>query len=322
MTTLKPFRDCRQEGAVEIAFIPGKGPFPTSNSLHNGVLRNVGNGLNTCRLKVHLRSPEMRQEEPAPRVLQIHLSQVGSSLASSHIHSLSSHLMAFHPQVEHLPLWVRDQLHQAERGAGAGGIGLCRSPAALVCLSFVLGQGKSLEERVLRAGSHNQLISKAAGGGCSALSAGSDLGGALVLLNQSKIRAGTSGYLGLDVSEEEKRTLRQSITTDTQGTLAYGGEIKMHCKQHGIRMMLLSGKADFVEATRDILQDKLDEAGLAEGPFMFSYHEAASLMDTSAFHSPTYDSENSYGGEELEQFQTEVTQLQQQIKQLKVKWTV
>ena len=43
---------------------------------------------------------------------------------------------------------------------------------------------------------------------------------------------------------------------------------------------------DFVEATRGIFQEHLEEAGLGQGPFMFSYHEAASLMDTSAFHSP------------------------------------
>lgn len=44
--------------------------------------------------------------------------------------------------------------------------------------------------------------------------------------------------------------------------------------------------SEFVEAMRNVYQDKLEEAGLAQGPFMFSYHEAASLMDTSAFHSP------------------------------------
>lgn len=43
---------------------------------------------------------------------------------------------------------------------------------------------------------------------------------------------------------------------------------------------------DFVDATRSVYQEKLEEAGLGQGPFMFSYQEAASLMDTSAFHSP------------------------------------
>lgn len=41
-----------------------------------------------------------------------------------------------------------------------------------------------------------------------------------------------------------------------------------------------------MDATRNIFQEDLEELGLGKGPFMFSYHEAASLMDTSAFHSP------------------------------------
>jgi len=35
-----------------------------------------------------------------------------------------------------------------------------------------------------------------------------------------------------------------------------------------------------------VFQQNLEELGLGAGPFMFSYHEAASLMDTYAFHSP------------------------------------
>ncbi|XP_071000198.1 syntaxin-binding protein 4-like [Oncorhynchus clarkii lewisi] len=72
----------------------------------------------------------------------------------------------------------------------------------------------------------------------------------------------------------------------------------------------------FVEATRNVYEENLEEAGLGQKEFMFSYHEAASLMDTSAFHSPTFDSD-SYSSEELEHFQAEVKQLQNQIKQLK-----
>lgn len=49
---------------------------------------------------------------------------------------------------------------------------------------------------------------------------------------------------------------------------------------------VIPGLSDFVEATRSIFQENLEELGLGTGPFMFSYHEAASLMDTSAFHSP------------------------------------
>ena len=48
-----------QEAVVEIAFIPGKGPLPSSTSLHNGVQRGVGNGFTSGRLKVHVRSPEV-----------------------------------------------------------------------------------------------------------------------------------------------------------------------------------------------------------------------------------------------------------------------
>ncbi|XP_058264643.1 syntaxin-binding protein 4 [Hemibagrus wyckioides] len=103
-------------------------------------------------------------------------------------------------------------------------------------------------------------------------------------------------YLGLDVTEEKRRKIRESLSTDLQGTVSYG---------------------EFVEATRNVYQDKLEEAGLAEGPFMFSYHEAASLMDTSAFHSPTCESECSYSSEEVEQFQSDVKHLQTQMKQMK-----
>lgn len=50
--------------------------------------------------------------------------------------------------------------------------------------------------------------------------------------------------------------------------------------------VLVCRLSDFVEATRSTFQEDLEELGLGAGPFMFSYHEAASLMDTSAFHSP------------------------------------
>lgn len=48
-----------QDSTVEIAFIPGKGLFPSSTSLHNGIQRAAGNNYNSGRLKVHIRSPEV-----------------------------------------------------------------------------------------------------------------------------------------------------------------------------------------------------------------------------------------------------------------------
>lgn len=49
----------RPDTTVEIAFIPGKGLFPSSASLHNGIQRPAGNNYHSGRLKVHIRSPEV-----------------------------------------------------------------------------------------------------------------------------------------------------------------------------------------------------------------------------------------------------------------------
>ncbi|XP_056607742.1 syntaxin-binding protein 4 isoform X2 [Triplophysa dalaica] len=207
-----------QEQVVDIAFIPGKGTFSTSPSLHNGVQRGVGNGCSSSRLKVHVRSPEMRQEETAP--------------------VLSSSPDSCPPDTQ---------------------------ASATAQRSATVSKPKISLDPHIR-------------------------------LKSEKVDLALS-YLGLDVTEEKKRQLRESLTTDPQGTVSYG---------------------DFVDATRSVYQEKLEEAGLGQGPFMFSYQEAASLMDTSAFHSPTYESECSYSSEELEEFQNEVKQLQVQMKQLKV----
>ncbi|XP_067231418.1 syntaxin-binding protein 4 isoform X1 [Chanodichthys erythropterus] len=208
-----------QEPVVDIAFIPGKGPFSNSPLLHNGVQRGVGNGYNSSRLKVHVRSPEIRQEETVP--------------------VLSSSL-------EICPPDIQVSASTAQRPATVSKPKISLDPH--------------------------------------------------IRLKSEKLDLALS-YLGLDVTDEKRRQLRESLTTDPQGTVSYG---------------------DFVEATRTVYQEKLEEAGLGQGPFMFSYQEAASLMDTSAFHSPTYESECSYSSEELEEFQTEVKQLQLQMKQLKV----
>ncbi|KAG7220119.1 hypothetical protein INR49_000995 [Caranx melampygus] len=201
-----------QDSTVEIAFIPGKGLFPSSTSLHNGVQRAAGNNYSSGRLKICT-------EEPAP---------------------------------------------------------VC-SPSPDICPPDIQISGSSSQRSPTGAKPKITLDP-------------------YIRLKSDKLDLALS-FLGLDITEEKKKKLRQNLTTDPQGTVAYG---------------------DFVEAMWSVLKEDLEELGLGSGPFMFSYHEAASLMDTSAFHSPTYESECSYSSEEMEQFQTEVKQLQTQMKQLKV----
>ncbi|KAK6312473.1 hypothetical protein J4Q44_G00181370 [Coregonus suidteri] len=197
-----------QEAVVEVAFIPGKGPFPNSTSLHNGGQRAVGNGYSSGRLKVHVRSPEIRTEEPAP-----------------------------------VP-----------------------SPSPDICPPDIHISGSAPTQRAV--------------------------------LSAAKPKITLDPHIRLK--------------SDKLDLLGPGGIFSPSALTTGFR-----GRGDFVEATRNVYQEKLEEAGLGQKEFMFSYHEAASLMDTSAFHSPTFDSECSYSSEELEHFQTEVKQLQNQIKQLK-----
>ncbi|XP_077591582.1 syntaxin-binding protein 4 isoform X2 [Stigmatopora nigra] len=217
-----------QESAVEIAFIPGKGLFQSSTSLHNGVQRAASNSYNSGRLKVHIRSPEICAEEPDS------VSSPSSDICPPDIHISATQTTT-----------VNDASNQ-------------RSPTGGAKPKITLDPH--------------------------------------IRLKSDKLDLALS-FLGLDVTEEKRKKLQQSLTTDPQGTVAYG---------------------DFVEATRLVFQDNLEEPNLAAGPFMFSYHEAASLMDTSAFHSPTYESECSYNSEDMEQFQTEVKELQTQMKKLKV----
>ncbi|XP_030206280.1 syntaxin-binding protein 4 isoform X2 [Gadus morhua] len=208
-----------QDSVVEIAFIPGKGSFPSSSSLHNGAQRAAGSSSGSARYRPPHRSPESHPEETA-------------TVSSSS------------PDI--FPPDINISASAASQSSTPG-------PKPKITLDpHIRLQFDKLD---------------------------------LALF-----------FLGLEVTEDKRRQLRQSLTTDTQGTVSYG---------------------DFVEATREIFQDHLEEAGLAQGPFMFSYHEAASLMDTSAFHSPTYESECSYSSEDMEQFQMELKQLQSQMRQLK-----
>ncbi|XP_029914722.1 syntaxin-binding protein 4 isoform X4 [Myripristis murdjan] len=191
-----------QDSVVEVAFIPGKGPFPSSTSLHNGVQRAMGNSLSSGRLKVHVRSPEICTEEPAP------VSSPSPDICPPDIHISGSTSQ--------------------------------RSPSG--------AKPKITLDPYIR-------------------------------LKSDKLDLALS-FLGLDVTEEKRRKLKQSLPTDPQGTVAYG---------------------DFVEATRSIFQENLEEAGLASGPFMFSYLEAASLMDTSAFHSPVMLKDTEHSKKTLEE---------------------
>ncbi|XP_074988905.1 syntaxin-binding protein 4 isoform X3 [Caretta caretta] len=61
---------CRHEGNTEVAFIPGRGRLHPGLSVHNSIQspppKAMGNGVSSCRLKVHVRSPETRQENLFP----------------------------------------------------------------------------------------------------------------------------------------------------------------------------------------------------------------------------------------------------------------
>ncbi|XP_041086144.1 syntaxin-binding protein 4 isoform X1 [Polyodon spathula] len=229
----------RQEGTVEIAFIPGQRPFPGSSSVPTGVQLCAGGGHGVGRLKVHVRSPEVRTHPHLPCTHEPRERQTR--------------------QEELLPVPLP-------------------SASSDICPPELTASGTSTSLNSSTASETKQKVSL----------------DPYVRLKSEKLDLALR-YLGLDVPEQKRRKLLQSLTVDPQGTVAYG---------------------DFVEAARDVLHEKLEEAGLGSGPFMFSYHEAASLMDTSAFHSPTCDSVSGNNTEELEHFQSEATLLQQQVKQL------
>ncbi|NXK72628.1 STXB4 protein, partial [Amazona guildingii] len=230
----------RHEGSTEVAFIPGRGRLHPGLSVHNNIPlpspKAVGNGLSSCRLKVHVRSPEAscfhaalcKDPGTALAVLCRYLFPLPN-------HSFMNYIFAFSAPAS-----------ASNHKAGSG-----TKPKVALDPHIRLKDGKL--ELVLQ-------------------------------------------YLGLDVTEEKKRQLRQSLTTDSQGTVAYG---------------------DLLQALRDLLQEELDVAGLDSNSMLFTQHEVASLLDTSAFHSPTFDSLSCNGNEELEQLQLEMMDLRQEVRRLK-----
>ncbi|NXU24618.1 STXB4 protein, partial [Thalassarche chlororhynchos] len=229
----------RHEGNTEVAFIPGRGRLHPGLSVHNNIPspppKAVGNGLSSCRLKVHVRSPEVA--------------------------------FTFHA------------LHCRDPGTGTALGTSFLYPSALP-LTFIFGFSAPSSASNHRAAS------------------GTKPKVALdphIRLKDGKLEL-VLQYLGLDVTEEKKRQLRQSLTTDLQGTVAYG---------------------DLLQALKDLMQEELDEAGLDSNSMLFTQHEVASLLDTSAFHSPTFDTLNCNGNEELEQLQLEMMDLRQEVRRLK-----
>ncbi|NWW65959.1 STXB4 protein, partial [Ifrita kowaldi] len=236
----------RHEGSTEVAFIPGRGRLHPGLSVHNNVPspppKAVGNGLSSCRLKVHVRSPEV-----APSNLALDTARdPGAATASV------GTLFALQT-----PLY---------------------SNASPLIIIFDFSAPASASNYKAASGTKPKVALDPH-----------------IRLKDGKLEL-VLQYLGLDVPEEKKRQLRQSLTTDSQGTVAYG---------------------DVLQALRDLMQEELDEAGLDSSSVLFTQHEVANLLDTSAFHSPTLDSVNCNGNEDLEQLQLEMTDLRHEVRRLK-----
>ncbi|KFP27476.1 Syntaxin-binding protein 4, partial [Colius striatus] len=237
----------RHEGNTEVAFIPGRGRLHPGLSVHNNIPspppKAVGNGLSSCRLKVHVRSPEVERLQ-AQQSCTFQESGRGPSEQGTALQPFSQWVN----QWKRLLFW---SFFSAPTSASHHKTASGTKPKVALDPHIRLKDGKL--ELVLQ-------------------------------------------YLGLDVTEEKKRQLRQSLTTDSQGTVAYG---------------------DLLQALRDLMQEELDEAGLDSKSVLFTQHEVASLLDTSAFHSPTFDSLSCNGNGELEQLQLEMMDLRQEVRRLK-----
>ncbi|NXE66153.1 STXB4 protein, partial [Calcarius ornatus] len=231
----------RHEGSTEVAFIPGRGRLHPGLSVHSNSPspppKALGNGLSSCRLKVHVRSPEVALPSPALGI-------------------------------------ARDP------GAAPDALGTLHlyPNASLLIFGFDFSAPASASNYKAASGTKPKVALDPH-----------------IRLKDGKLEL-VLQYLGLEVTEEKKRQLRQSLTTDSQGTVAYG---------------------DVLQALRDLMQEELDEAGLDSSSVLFTQHEVANLLDTSAFHSLTFDSLTCNGSEDLEQLQLEMRDLRHEVCRLK-----
>ncbi|XP_078518852.1 syntaxin-binding protein 4-like [Lissotriton helveticus] len=217
----------RHDNSTEVSFIPGRGQIPstpTHNNLHSTSQRPLGNGLGPCRLKVHVRSPECRQE--------IHFPVPSPS-----------------PDICPPELTVS-------------------APASPGFRSSAAGQSKVTLDPHIR-------------------------------LKEEKLEL-VLQYLGLDVSEGKRRELHHCLVPDLHGTITFG---------------------DVLKVFREILSVDLEKAGLDESSFLFTHHQVATLLDTSAFHSSVIPKiEIPYFSLSLivEHLRQEVSDLRHEIYRLKV----
>ncbi|NWS06289.1 STXB4 protein, partial [Motacilla alba] len=239
----------RHEGSTEVAFIPGRGWLHPGLSVHNNSPspppKAVGNGLSSCRLKVHVRSPEVGTPSTTPSCSK--------------------------------PLALGTARDPGAAPAALGTLHLYPNASPLI-FGFDFSAPASASNYKAASGTKPKVALDPH-----------------IRLKDGKLEL-VLQYLGLDATEEKKRQLRQSLTTDSQGTVAYG---------------------DVLQALRDLMQEELDKAGLDSSSVLFTQHEVANLLDTSAFHSLTFDSPTCNGSEDLEQLQLEMRDLRHEVRRLK-----